>query len=164
MPWYKPEIFLTLIEKQMHFCRHYFLEAMLTAKPISLTHYTRAGEIAAYIRGCCLQGKAATVSINSLSRQFGLCETTLKSAFRQRYKISIYNFLLMEKKKHICALLDQTNMSVKEIAIINGYEDLSNFSRDFARMHGVCPTVYRLQQKLKIHNPISMTSLLQESS
>ncbi len=116
---------------------------MLTAKTISLTRYIRAGQIAEYIRECCVTGNAGSVSIAMLSKRFALCETNIKTAFRQRYQTSICAYLCQQKHKHICSLLDHTDMSIKEIALKNGYNDLSNFSRDFSKCVGMSPTEYR---------------------
>ena len=123
---------------------------MMIAKPISLTHFTRAGEIAEYIQACCRQGNAGSISISLLSRRFALCQTNVKSAFKQRFNTSVHAYLIQEKFKHICSQLDQPHLTVKEIAVMNGYDDLSNFSRDFTRVYGITATQYR---RIKLVRP-----------
>lgn len=43
-------------------------------------------------------------------------------------------------------LLQQHSLTIKEIAHLCGYEDVSNFYRDFKRVHGMTPQSLRLRQ------------------
>lgn len=121
-------------------------EQMPAAKTISFTRYNRAGDIAEYIRACCREGRSACVSIAALARRFGICQSNVKISFKHRYHTSVHAFLQQEKQKQVRRLMDETRLSIKEIAVRTGYQDLSNFSRDFTKYHGVSPTHYRAER------------------
>ncbi|MES2328764.1 MAG: AraC family transcriptional regulator [Bacteroidota bacterium] len=80
-----------------------------------------------------------------LAQRFGVCNTNLKAAFKSRYGLPVHMYIMQYRHEKICELMLQTNQSIKVIAIHAGYTELSNFSRDFTKMAGVSPTVYRQQ-------------------
>ena len=57
--------------------------------------------------------------------------------------MSIHAFIMQERVKQVCSLLQESAYSIKEIAMRSGYEELSNFSRDFTKHTGMSPRVYR---------------------
>ncbi len=120
---------------------------MPSAKRISLVYYTRAAKVAEFIRVHCCNANTEALSIAKLTKRFAMSETTLKSVFKQRYQINIHAFVIQARVEHICSLLEGTNHSIKTIAIMTGYSELSNFSRDFTRAKGMSPTVYRQEKR-----------------
>ncbi len=137
--------------------------SVLIARTISLPQYVLAGEVAAYIHAHAFD-QPDLLQFSALTRHFGVCSTSLKTAFKARHGISVHAFIMKIRHEKICELICDSHQSLKVISSIAGYTDISNFSRDFTKMAGVSPTIYREQQKLKFHNPISMTSLVKESS
>ena len=111
--------------------------------PISLRHHRLAGDIAAYIRHCCRTGDMEALSFTSLTKKFTISATPLKKAFRQRYRQTIHGYVINQRIQYICELLDTNNYSIKEVAYLSGYEELSNFSRDFTKHTGLSPRAYR---------------------
>ncbi len=118
---------------------------MVNNRIISIRNFVRARVIAAYIRDCCYEGDMENISLKKLSKKFALSQTALKIIFKQRYFQPIHAFVITARMKHIGDLL-QTDLSIKEIALMSGYTELSNFSRDFSRYTGISPSAYRQQQ------------------
>ena len=116
---------------------------MSSAIKISLQQYIRAGEIAEYIVQSCAGGASSRLSIAVLSKHFCMSTSTLTRIFKQRYAMSIHAFIMQERVKQVCSLLQESAYSIKENAMRSGYEELSNFSRDFTKHTGMSPRVYR---------------------
>jgi AraC-like DNA-binding protein len=87
--------------------------------------------------------------LNDLSKHLGICNTTLKKAFKEVFDDTIFNHLYnfrMEKAQHI--LKTNSNMNILDIALNIGYEHQANFSAAFKRKYGITPN----QMKKKLHN------------
>lgn len=120
---------------------------MQPANTISIRHHTLASEIALYIQTQCRQGKMESLRLDKLAREFGVSETVLKQCIRRRYQVSVHALVIAERVQYICSLLDETEHAVKEIACMAGYTELSNFSRDFTKVTGLAPTLYRQRRQ-----------------
>lgn len=133
------------------------LTAMNAAQPIpgpgtiSLRAYALAGEVAAYIEQHAVS-EPALLQTQPLARYFGCCEKNIRSFFRNRYGLPIHQYVLQVRHRHVCQLMAQHRHSIKEIAFELGYQDLSNFSRDFSRMAGISPSRYRHRIAAQYHN------------
>ncbi|MEO8171735.1 MAG: AraC family transcriptional regulator [Sediminibacterium sp.] len=125
---------------------------------VSLTHYTKAGEIADYIREAIRKDHVDDLKLSLLAKRFLLSESSLTGIFRLRYHTSIRSFIVREKNKYICELL-LTQMRIKEIALASGYTELSNFSRDFSKIQGMSPNAWR-EAKRKVNTGFSMEQCL----
>ncbi|MBN8837179.1 MAG: AraC family transcriptional regulator [Sphingobacteriia bacterium] len=122
---------------------------------ISLAQHQLAGNVAAYIRQHCCTGKEQLL-LKNLCRHFGVCETSLKQVFKQRYGTAIHAYIIRERMKAACNLL-QAKRAVKEVAWATGYEELSNFSRDFKNHMGLSPSQYQEQWRQQLQGqPLSI--------
>lgn len=67
--------------------------------------------------------------------------------FKQRTRKSYFNFLNDVRINHACRLLQSTETSIGEISLICGFQNFSNFHRQFHRRMGHAPSVYRKLQQ-----------------
>lgn len=75
-----------------------------------------------------------------LARHTGINAFRLKTGFRNRFGIHLHLFqhnCRMEKASH---LLQNTTLSIKEIAFAVGYKNVSNFSESFKKYYGYPPS------------------------
>lgn len=82
-------------------------------------------------------------SIRELARHAGTNEAKLMNSFKQLYGQTVFDYaqrLRMEKAK---TLLEETDLSITEIAFQVGYEYSSNFTTAFKRFFGVTPRTTR---------------------
>lgn len=79
-------------------------------------------------------------SIKELSRMFGTNEYKLKEGFRHFFNTSIYQFYNDERLKRVRLLIEQTNVPLKQIAYMNGFNNYPNFSKAFKKKYGYPPT------------------------
>ncbi len=82
-------------------------------------------------------------SIRDLARHVGTNEAKLMNSFKQLFGQTVFDYaqrLRMEKAKE---LLEETDISITEIAFQVGYEYSSNFTTAFKRFFGVTPRTTR---------------------
>lgn len=121
----------------------------MPSSSFSLLNHTRSGSIAAYIQETVRGEDLSSLKLSALARRFAVSERLLTSAFRARYKTSVKAYVLSERNKYICELLE-TNMSVKEIAYQLGYSEPCNFTRDFGKRMGMSAGEWRERMREKV--------------
>lgn len=87
-------------------------------------------------------------SIKTIAKQVALSESTLKRNFKKVYGVSIYEFYLKKKMQLARQLLDQQQISVKEVAYMLGYEKTSNFITMFKKYYDSSPGMLRKKLSL----------------
>lgn len=78
-----------------------------------------------------------------IARTIGMSESHFIREFKQTYGTTPKRFSLDVLMRRAAALMDRTDVIVKEAAFHLGYEDPSSFSRAFHRYFGVSPADYR---------------------
>jgi transcriptional regulator GlxA family with amidase domain len=84
-------------------------------------------------------------SIEELAAQCNLSHSHLQHLFKQHTGVQLGHLLLEQRLLKAACLLENSNMSVKEIAFAVGYEHTSSFIRAFERRFGIAPRTYRIQ-------------------
>ena len=79
-------------------------------------------------------------SSKELSAMFGTNEFTLKDSFRKVLKTSIYQFYNEERLKKAHLLIQQTGIPLKEIALMSGFNDYTNFYKAFKKRFDYQPS------------------------
>ncbi|MGQ7944144.1 helix-turn-helix domain-containing protein [Flavobacterium sp. WC2509] len=77
---------------------------------------------------------------SELSKIFNVNEFKLKDTFRHFFNTSIYQFYTEERLKKAHLLILQTNIPLKEIAFISGYNDYTNFYKAFKKKFSYSPS------------------------
>ena len=80
------------------------------------------------------------------SRMMGLSEAYLLRLFHREVGTTFRTHLRDERMCRALQLLKQHSRSIKQIASDCGYTDLSNFYRDFKKVHASTPKVLRLRE------------------
>lgn len=84
-------------------------------------------------------------TIQELATQFKLSHSHLQHLFKQETGMQLGHHLLEQRLLRAAYLLENSTMSVKEIAYAVGYEHTSSFTRAFERRFTITPRSYRLQ-------------------
>ncbi len=85
-----------------------------------------------------------TLSIEELSKQFGLSRSVLCSAFQQRTGLSLHKYIARKRIQKAQNLIQiYPNLPLSEVADRIGYADSSTFYRNFLRQTGISPAQYR---------------------
>ncbi len=83
------------------------------------------------------------LSLSLLCRVFGISQTKLKTAFRERYGCGVMDFFIDLKMREAKRLIRQTDLSVAEIGDRLGFSSPQYFTRQFRRRVGLTPSAYR---------------------
>lgn len=79
-------------------------------------------------------------TLHTLSRMFAVEEHILKNGFKAFFKTSVYNFYQEERLKRANLMIQQTSVSLKEIAYLNGFKGYLNFYKAFKKRFGYKPS------------------------
>ena len=96
----------------------------------------------------------SALTIEELSRRFLINPTSLKKAFRQRYGMSIAAHTQHHRMEKAAALLQQTQLTVAEIARAVGFQSQSRFTAVFKDHFGLLPTDCRRPGTLPPQQPV----------
>jgi AraC-like DNA-binding protein len=86
-----------------------------------------------------------TLNVRELAVEFCLSPTYLQRLFKHQTGVSMCEWLSEQRLQRAAKLLENSYMSVKEIAYTVGYEHASSFIRAFERRFSQAPLRYRKQ-------------------
>ncbi|MBO5907015.1 MAG: AraC family transcriptional regulator [Clostridia bacterium] len=84
------------------------------------------------------------LSIKELCDTVGCSKSTLTSAFKKSYGITLVEYITDSRISRAEILLKQGDLSINEIALLVGFSDQSYFSKVFSAKHGISPSEWRL--------------------
>jgi len=79
--------------------------------------------------------------LNITNMSYGSFYPTFKKAYTMSYK----DYLLKVRVGYACKLLTEETMHISEIAYDSGFENLSNFNRQFKKIKGMTPSEFQKQ-------------------
>jgi transcriptional regulator GlxA family with amidase domain len=85
-------------------------------------------------------------TIHDWALAFNLSHSHLQHLFKQATGVGLGHALTQKRLERAAYLLENTNMSVKEIACAVGYEHTSSFIRAFERQFETAPRRFRMQK------------------
>lgn len=95
------------------------------------------------LRGEIYNSAGQFASVEELAARVNLSPSHFQRLYKEQFGVSCYEDLLSARIKAAQYYLKSTEMSVKEIASVCGYENDVCFMRRFRERTGVTPTVYR---------------------
>ena len=81
--------------------------------------------------------------ISTLAEKVGLNEFKLKVGFRELFKTSPYKYLIHLRLEQAKTLLEDTDLTINEIADSVGFKSYNGFSTTFKKVYKISPTHYR---------------------
>ena len=86
-------------------------------------------------------------TIQDLALECNLSESHLQHLFKECTGLGLGRLLIEQRMQRAAAMLEQTNLSIKEIAWTVGYEHTSSFTRAFERHFREAPRSFRQRQE-----------------
>jgi AraC family transcriptional regulator, transcriptional activator of the genes for pyochelin and ferripyochelin receptors len=83
------------------------------------------------------------ICIPDLAEKCGLNEFKLKQGFRELYNTSPYKYLVHLRLQLARTLLEDTDLTINQIADRIGFESYNGFSTAFKKAYKLSPTIYR---------------------
>lgn len=87
---------------------------------------------------------AEKLSLDILTEVFYCSRVTLTTSFKNKYNITINDFIIETRISNSCSLLKNTNKTIKEISSLCGFSDQNYFSKTFKKIMGITPNEYRV--------------------
>lgn len=84
------------------------------------------------------------IKIPALAKMEGLSTSRYNAVFRQSMNMSPTDYIIKTRITFACELLVTTELSIKEIGVLVGYNDAHFFSRIFRSKVGISPKEYRM--------------------
>ena len=116
------------------------------------------------ITGYLREHYAEEISLETLAATFGYCPTYLSKMFRQYGRINYKDYLRNIRFEHALRELEETDLTIGEIALKNGFPNSQAFSRLFREKYGILPTEYQRRQKENDSAAFLMIQIQAESS
>lgn len=86
---------------------------------------------------------AKNLTLNQLSKEFGLSKSYLNSIFQEYTNHAPLDFFIELKMKEACKMLRLSDVHIYEVAQKLGYKDQYYFSRIFKKVVGISPSGYK---------------------
>ncbi len=99
-----------------------------------------------------LENFKSKVSLKELSLSFGFNTTALCRYYKRRTQKSIFESLKEIRINFACKLLINSSLSISQIAYECGYDNISNFNRQFKSILGMTPSEYKNIQSVQLQN------------
>ena len=142
------EVYCRAAETEVSRLLHHMIEQTMSItcpEKAELLSDSRADQIALIhdIHEYLLQHLDEKITIETLSHQFHVNATTLKSVFKSVYGSSLAAHMKEHRMELAAKLLLETGLSVSEISRRVGYDSQSKFTAAFKDTFGVLPTEHR---------------------
>jgi len=90
-----------------------------------------------------IQNFQADIRVKDLLHLTNMSNTAFYNAFKYSYRMPFKTYLMSVRIGYASRLLIDETMCISEIAYDSGFENLSNFNRQFKKMKGVTPSHFR---------------------
>lgn len=90
-----------------------------------------------------VDGHFATVTLHELSERFGYTEKYMSRLFGRATGDTFKAYVNERRMRHAASLLSNTDLTVREVAVACGLENMTHFYRQFSTCHGCTPKQYR---------------------
>lgn len=87
-------------------------------------------------------------TIEELAERFRISPTTLKRCFRGIYGASVYAYMKRYRLQRAEQLLQETELTIGEIAAGIGYENPNKFTAAFGKEYGMSPGAFRRREQM----------------
>ena len=96
-------------------------------------------EMVSYIQ----QNYTGKILLREFGEQFHLSEKYISRYFKDHFHITLSQYVTYLRLEHAKQMLQETDISVTEVAMQSGYQNVSYFIRSFKKTYGVSPLKYR---------------------
>lgn len=84
-----------------------------------------------------------SISLNDAAQLANMSESAFSRYFKKRTRLTFSNFLTGVRVEYACRKLRETEKSIAEIAFESGFNNLSNFNRQFKLLKKMTPFAYK---------------------
>ena len=96
------------------------------------------------------------VSMSEMIRVTNMSNTAFSMAFKKNYRMTFKEYLLNIRVGYACKLLTDASLNISQIAYNCGFENISNFNRQFKKLKGTTPSQF-LHQANSDHTRVAIS-------
>jgi AraC-like DNA-binding protein len=114
----------------------------LNTNPMSLQNEVdsaRINDVLSYI----VQNYQQEIHLGEVAKLANMSESAFSRYFKKRTRLTFSQFVTEIRIEHACKLLVQDKMSISAISVESGFNNLSNFNRQFKLVKHTTPLAYR---------------------
>ncbi len=104
-----------------------------------------------------LQNFQKPLHVKDLLEITRMSNTSFYAKFKKSYRMTFKDYLLNTRVGYACKLLTDGASTISEVAYKSGFENLSNFNRQFKKIKGITPS--RFQDEANIHGKVQLRSI-----
>ena len=93
-----------------------------------------------------LKNYSNSISLTQISKEAAMTPNAFCKYFKKRTRKTYVNFLNEIRIEAASKTLQQSDLSISEIAEQSGYQNISYFNRKFKEIKGVSPNTFRKQK------------------
>ncbi len=120
---------------------------LLASPNASVTLSLKQNEPMRFAMQYILQNFQKKIQIQELLELTNMSYASFYPAFKKAYLMPFKDYLLNVRIGYACKLLAEGSMHISEIAYDSGFENLSNFNRQFRKIKSVTPSQFQKQYK-----------------
>lgn len=139
-----------------HVERHFFHELRATyesSRTFQETHNAHPDEEIVQAQHWLQNHYTKEIAFSQLAETIGMSIRTFNRRFKIATAMTPLDYLRNVRMNNAKDLLQDTNLSINEIAFRVGYQDATHFSRLFKQKHGITPSQYRVTVRAKLFSP-----------
>jgi len=119
----------------------------LASKEYLITRFISADKRIANIHEYLMNNYHNEVDLKRLAELVNMAEGSLCRFFKSKMDITIFEYLNQIKTDFACKLLMDNDLSILNICLDSGFNNLSHFNKQFKKTTGVTPTEFRKRFK-----------------
>ena len=89
-----------------------------------------------------LQNFHKQIKIKDLCEITNMSTSSFCTSFKNTYRMTFKDYLLNVKVGYACKLLTDSSQNISRAAYLSGFENLSNFNRQFKKIKGITPSQF----------------------
>jgi len=120
-------------------CEYHHLSSQASVESFGINENEAMHKALQYI----MQNFQKDIQIKDLLEVTNMSYATFYNYFRRYYKVPFKEYLLDIRIDYACNLLRDQSLNISEIAYNCGFENLSNFNRQFRRLKDMTPSQYQ---------------------
>jgi AraC-like DNA-binding protein len=131
---------------------------LLSSRDYTQVPNSAASDTIKQVLGFLMKNIAEDVHLSDVARYFGMSESIFSRFFKRNTGHGFVHYVNRVRINRACDLLTQTEKPVTELCFETGFNNISNFNRQFRKLCGLSPSEYRRQAKRNMKNSLELYS------
>lgn len=119
----------------------------LASKEYLITRFSSQNKRIATIHAYLMNNYREEIDLERLAEMANMAKGSLCRFFKQNMGLTIFEYLNKIKVEFACKLLMDPSLSILDVCLDSGFNNLSHFNKHFRKTTGVTPTEYRKRFK-----------------